>query len=706
MTGLTIDGGQDDEEVFFAMLTVAAALCGCSGDELLTDVVPSTGEGEKNENVETMVFTATMEGAPGAAMAKSAPETRAIFDETYKCASWEVDDPISVNGTIFKAESAGTSTTFREVAIESKEIRPAFVSSTNTGSYQNQPAQNLVDDAGTSTRWIANKTDMDDDGVWNIVVTTGNATLLNSIKLWNAANSSYPGRRWKSMKVYGSATASGSWTEIKSIQNLDLAINNQDLAGEIAINATEGYTYYRIDVLDNEGDKDGYMQMSDMKFVVTPPSVTSPYEAFFPSNLYDGTTAVLPSAVTETWADGKFNMPMYAQSEDNALQFKNLCGVLKIIVKSDRMSAVKGIRVSSANKAVSGAFTVNSDNAAVLTNPDNTANTLTVTYTEAVPTTEEGTVFYVAIPAQAYRQLKIELSSDGATFPKSMTTRADADIVVARNKIYPLNHTGVIPSGAIPFEFTVNAEGKKVYFSKGNLQATFIGPGANNYSWGFAEHQYDRIRNNAGNTTIDNQEVGAVVDLFGWSTPSTYYGISTSENYEDYSGDFRDWGTVIDDNGTWRTLTKDEWDYLLFQRAASTVRGTENARFVRARIKTGYEDYPTPGIILFPDEYTHPSVPKFGGINDDSRSDFPPDFESRYWQEMEAAGCVFLPYGWFREGSWFGLSAAFYWSSTKYDDSYYDSYAYYFYSSEQGVRISAANKIFCGHSVRLVTDVK
>ena len=147
------------------------------------------------------------------------------------------------------------------------EVRPAFVSSTNTGSYQNQPAQNLVDAAGVSTRWIATKNDRVND-VWNIVVTTGRATQLNSIKLWNADNQTYPGRRWKSMKVYGSASSNGEWTEIGSFQDLQLEANKTGLAGEMAINATEEYTYYRVDVLDNEGDN--YMQMSDMKFVVTP----------------------------------------------------------------------------------------------------------------------------------------------------------------------------------------------------------------------------------------------------------------------------------------------------------------------------------------------------------------------------------------------------------------------------------------------------
>ena len=161
------------------------------------------------------------------------------------------------------------------------------------------------------------------------------------------------------------------------------------------------------------------------------------YNAYFACT-YDGTTATLPAQVSETWADGKFNMPMYATSTTTNLHFHNLCGVLKITVKSDQFAAVKSIKVSSANKAVSGAFAVNANNAAVLTDASTVANNLTVTYTTAVTTDVEGKVFYVAVPAQTYQELKIELDADGNGFTKSMTTKSATDITVARNKIYPI----------------------------------------------------------------------------------------------------------------------------------------------------------------------------------------------------------------------------------------------------------------------------
>ena len=110
---------------------------------------------------------------------------------------------------------------------------------------------------------------------------------------------------------------------------------------------------------------------------------------------------------------------------------------------------------------------------------------------------------------------------------------------------------------------------KKVYFSPGNLQATY-NSSTKQYTWDFAENQYDFIGNAPGNTTIGNQEDGKAVDLFGWSTQKNdNYGISTSNSAAGYQGSFKDWGIGycnckgITPETTWRTLTKDEWEYLL-----------------------------------------------------------------------------------------------------------------------------------------------
>lgn len=161
------------------------------------------------------------------------------------------------------------------------------------------------------------------------------------------------------------------------------------------------------------------------------------YTAYFPASLYNGGTPTLPATLNLTYEAGKFNMPMYATSSTNSLTFSNLCGVLAITVKSEQIAAVKSIKVSSQNHAVSGAFTVE-NGAAVLTDVSTIANTLTINYSTAVPTTAEGTLFYVAVPGMSYQGLKIELDADGNGFTKSMTTKDDGAVTVSCSKIYPI----------------------------------------------------------------------------------------------------------------------------------------------------------------------------------------------------------------------------------------------------------------------------
>ena len=105
------------------------------------------------------------------------------------------------------------------------------------------------------------------------------------------------------------------------------------------------------------------------------------------------------------------------------------------------------------------------------------------------------------------------------------------------------------------------SETKQVTFSPGNLQ---YHP-ANN-EWRFAQSQLDYIGD--ANDSISSTYNGWI-DLFGWSTSTTNFGVSTSTDYNDYSGSFVDWGTNTIGNdapNTWRTLSKDEWLYIFYSR--------------------------------------------------------------------------------------------------------------------------------------------
>ncbi len=179
--------------------------------------------------------------------------------------------------------------------------------------------------------------------------------------------------------------------------------------------------------------------------------------------------------------------------------------------------------------------------------------------------------------------------------------------------------TVVIPEKVISGEFSVSPD-KQVYFSKGNLQATY-NSSTSKYTWGFAANQYDYIGNASGNTTIKSQIDGAVVDVFRWSCDANF-GIQT-ENFFD---NFNDWGKAIDDKDTWVTLAITEWNYLINR----TVNGGtgEGKSYQRATINSDVNGGVF-GAILYPDNYT-------AQTNETS-------YSTTEWTEMEKSGCVFLP---------------------------------------------------------------
>ena len=198
------------------------------------------------------------------------------------------------------------------------------------------------------------------------------------------------------------------------------------------------------------------------------------------------------------------------------------------------------------------------------------------------------------------------------------------------------------------------SEGKQVRFASGNLEYD----GTNGYY--FAAHQYD------------------YGGYFGWGTGSN--PTLTSTDYRDYPT-FDDWGNYI--SGGWRTLTHDEWYYVIRSRTdASAKRGAATVCGV-------------PGMVLLPDNWSggtfHAAFYGWGTNVYDASS----------WSDMEAAGAVFLPAAGYRSGTELdGVgTGGGYWSSTHCENHAYnmgfgESLVYYDDYSDQDV----------GLSVRLVQD--
>ena len=203
--------------------------------------------------------------------------------------------------------------------------------------------------------------------------------------------------------------------------------------------------------------------------------------------------------------------------------------------------------------------------------------------------------------------------------------------------------------------FSVSAT-KQVIFSPGNLQYT-----QSTNTWSFAENQYDCL--GEANIAIDADILADKVDLFGWSTSTTNFGVSTSTSNSDYSGSFVDWGTNQIGNdapNTWRTLTYDEWNYLLNNRNnASSLCGVAQVNGVN-------------GLVLLPDNWTCPAGVTFKSGFHSSWGDVDyyaayQTFTAEQWAKLEAAGAIFLPAAGGRGGTNVGSVQlrGFYWSATE-----------------------------------------
>ena len=269
-----------------------------------------------------------------------------------------------------------------------------------------------------------------------------------------------------------------------------------------------------------------------------------------------------------------------------------------------------------------------------------------------------------------------------------------------------------VPEGAINGRFSVS-DTKKVYFSKGNLQATYN----TSWSWAFATNQWDYIGNAAGNTSINGggtiSETGTV-DLFGWVgaacawTGAAQYGISNVKQAAQYGyveGEAlkSDWGTLAITNGGnkanfgWRTLTggdaSSEWDYLFKTRTTPS-----GVRYAHATVND------VPGLVLLPDDWSTDYY-SLDNVNDATDTDYTDNVisSSDWTSKLEAHGAVFLPAGGYRNGaevSDAGVQGT-YWSSTS--STTQSARGFYFRSASFGGNTQNFTRNR-GCSVRLVYD--
>ncbi|MDO5341978.1 MAG: hypothetical protein Q4F69_05960, partial [Bacteroidia bacterium] len=335
-------------------------------------------------------------------------------------------------------------------------------------------------------------------------------------------------------------------------------------------------------------------------------------------------------------------------------------------------------------------------------------------------------------------------SVDVANWDESKTTYVRAyaigcDLVPRYGSVSVIDDNGVVKdlpelwtNGENPHPFTVASGNKVVHFSQGNLQWTAAGTHAADNgerlgTWRFAKHQFDIIGDE--NKNISDTYTDGWIDLFGWAT-SGYYPSTLEDRRQPYrwdddnetygNGEYDldhnlDWGTYNDisnDGGygvsAWRTLSKDEWCYMIKplyfydgEWKPYTGGSRANAENLRGFATIGGC---THGVVVLPDDWSGDLInTSFSGWDNNK-------FTHPEWREMEEKGAVFLPAAGARdekEPSGVNIWGC-YWSGTHYKTV---SAIYFDFSTIKNEELGDFKAYvgyyerFRGRSVRVVRDV-
>ena len=404
------------------------------------------------------------------------------------------------------------------------------------------------------------------------------------------------------------------------------------------------------------------------------------YQIYYPASMVTANGTIELPAEQEYAENNVKGFPMYAETQGHAFQFTNLCGLFRLQLQKDDV-VVRSISITT-DKGVNGAFAVSTSAAGAFqfeayTANDDAQKTVTLDCGNGV-SIDELTDFNIYLPAGTYSTFDITITAtDGSKCVKSLNGNA---ITINRNERVTLTREGdeleFVSSGNFDYVnglFTINRSGKRVYFAKGNLQNI-------NGEWRFAEHQYDYL------------DIFSPIEweLFGWSTAATNFGMSTSTSYSDYSGSFANWGTQIGDGETWKTLSGAEWSYVLDTRQDAAIKKGV------ATVTTD-DNQQIHGLILLPDAWTLPAGLTF---NSGTGSWTLNQYTAAEWEQMEAAGAVFLPAAGCRLGLLPDWMDGYYWSSSPYGEDK----AYGIYFSDDDVNGRDRDDRNLGRSVRLVQE--
>ena len=250
-----------------------------------------------------------------------------------------------------------------------------------------------------------------------------------------------------------------------------------------------------------------------------------------------------------------------------------------------------------------------------------------------------------------------------------------------------------ISSDLIPGLFTVDANKKQVFFSKGNLYY-------NGTTFNFEANQYDTTPSSNGRR-VENH-----ISHFMWcKTPEKAMALKYDNNWNEETPFFAEKNFTVNGYSGWSVLTggdNGEWNYLLNSRNTAY---SDNHRYAAVKVNG------MAGLLIFPDDFSSwPSgagdEPQTFNTYSDSRIDR--NYTVEQFTVLQNNGCVFLPAAGYRSGSSGNASVSpvgnlgYYWSASP--DGLLNAFDLRFRSGS--VLPSDFSYRYQAYSVRLVTESK
>lgn len=459
------------------------------------------------------------------------------------------------------------------------------------------------------------------------------------------------------------------------------------------------------------------------------------FYSIFPASAVNGTSVgastsvTLPAVQLYQEADGKQKVEaLMAATGATRLDFKNICALLEVTVSDLPESAyLTKIEVTTTNgKVLCGTgdvtFTSSSDiTLGPLSGGINGGKTIKLQFDNDEH--RNGT-YYLVVPPVSNTAFDISVhyrmpnSSDVIQlYTKRLKQQGNEDNSLAANTIGQVTFDmddNIPPVEHLPGAYSVS-DNLQVYFSRGNLKFERVN---NAETWAFEQDQtavtsYQHTGN--GNNLVVNAN-----GYFPWSagTNSTEGGHRHTEviNHGGYSGeDFADWGEMntfdipAPNPGVWRTLTSNEWNYVMTRynhNIGSPLGNATYASYAYVRVNGVY------GVMLFPDLFEWPTTVEStlipGTINAVSSTWNGQNYGLDVWSQLEDAGCVFLAAkGYWKVSDQLQYNAnnptSYYWSSTKEGGNN----AYYLtFNASTAPITQAESSMHCGNGmlVRMVYD--